>query len=92
MPLFELSFPALKRRPIQNIEHILATIDQLILADGRVEVFEYLLSKLIRMHLEESLRPAAVRTSADLFQSTGDTSRITSKLHRRRVSQILALP
>lgn len=59
LPLLELCFPTLKRRPLEDIERILDTIDQMIYADNKIDTFEYLLSRLIRMHIEEANNPRA---------------------------------
>ena len=63
LPLFEIAFPEIKRRPPDYVSKVLATIKALIEADGRTEVFEYLLAKIIAQHLWESMNPQRVRLS-----------------------------
>ena len=57
LPLLEMSFPTLKRRPISDIEKILKTVDRLAAADNQVDSFEYLLSRLIRQYLIDAHVP-----------------------------------
>ena len=61
LPLFEIAFPSLKRRPQEQIEKILNTADQMSLIDNKVDSFEYLLSRLIRQTLFESHLPNRTR-------------------------------
>ncbi len=57
LPLLEMSFPTLKRRPISDIEKILRTVDRMAAADNQVDSFEYLLSRLIRQYLHDAYVP-----------------------------------
>lgn len=57
LPLVEIAFPALKRRPKETIEKVLQTVQVMIEVDGRIEVFEYLLSRLVSQYLWESANP-----------------------------------
>ena len=57
LPLLEMSFPALKRRPFSDIEKILKTVDRLAAADNQVDSFEYLLSRLIKQYMEDAHIP-----------------------------------
>jgi Zn-dependent protease with chaperone function len=59
LPLLELAFPALKRRPSEQVEALLALTDALIEVDERVSVFEYALSRLARAQLIEASAPGA---------------------------------
>ena len=63
LPLLEIAFPALKRRPPDFVTRVLDTAKAMIDADGRVDVFEYLLSRVISMHLWESHNPHKVRVA-----------------------------
>ncbi len=58
LPLLEICFPALKRRPIEDVEKILKTINLMALADNKVDSFEYLLSRLFAQYLTESKNPS----------------------------------
>ncbi|HEY0454322.1 M48 family metallopeptidase [Actinophytocola sp.] len=55
LPLAELAFPTLRRRPRPAQEAVLACIHALIQADGRIEVFEYCLSRLLHRELYEAM-------------------------------------
>jgi hypothetical protein len=59
LPLASLAFPALRRRPRPQLATFTQAIDGLIAADGRVELGEYCLAKLIALQVIESLAPAA---------------------------------
>ena len=58
LPLLEICFPALKRRPITDIEKILKTIRLLVAADNKIDSFEYLLSSMVSMYLREAKSPS----------------------------------
>jgi hypothetical protein len=66
LPLLELSFPALKRRPAAYLDELMTTIKLMVHADGKVDVFEYVLAKLIQMHLDDAANPSAVVTAGKL--------------------------
>jgi len=61
LPLLEIAFPALKRRPPDFVARVLDTAKAMIDADGRVDVFEYLLARVISTHLWESQNPHSVQ-------------------------------
>jgi Zn-dependent protease with chaperone function len=59
LPLAALAFPALRRRPRPQLATFTEALDALIAADGRVELGEYCLAKLIALQVVESLAPAS---------------------------------
>jgi Zn-dependent protease with chaperone function len=61
LPLLEISFPTLKRRPIADIEKILQTINHLVMIDNKVDSFEYLLSRMVSKYLIESKSPSQIK-------------------------------
>jgi len=63
LPLLEISIPELKRRPPDHVSKVLATVKALSESDGRTDVFEYLMAKIIAQHLWESMNPQRVRLS-----------------------------
>jgi len=65
LPLLEVAFPALKRRPPDFVTRVLDTVKALIHADGQIDVFEYLLARVISTHLWESQNPHSVKTSGN---------------------------
>jgi Zn-dependent protease with chaperone function len=82
LPLLEMAFPALKRRPPEYVSKVLSTVNALIEADGRVDVFEYLLSKVITQHLWESQNPQSVKLSGNrtLAKYTGEARQVLAIL------------
>jgi len=63
LPLLELAFPALKRRPPDQIRTLLDGVNDLIGVDGRVDTFEYLLSRALISLLRDAARPPRRRTA-----------------------------
>lgn len=61
MPLAALALPALKRRPATEVHLLIDTIDKLIQRDGRVDVFEYGIARLLRQQMVEAMEPARAR-------------------------------
>lgn len=59
LPLAQLAFPALKRRPRPEIATFVKTLDALIHADGRVDLDEYCLAKLVQAQVVAALDPTA---------------------------------
>ncbi|HWG10823.1 MAG TPA: M48 family metallopeptidase [Rhodanobacteraceae bacterium] len=59
LPLAQLAFPALKKRPRPELERFVATLDALIHADDRVDLDEYCLAKLVHIQVIAALDPAA---------------------------------
>lgn len=57
LPLAALTFPALKQLPVARRQTLLATLDSLVRADGRVDLNEYCLARLLRLQLLEAERP-----------------------------------
>ena len=61
LPILEMSFPTLKRRPISDIERIQTTVELLANADNTIDSFEFLLTRLIKQYLLEASQPNQVR-------------------------------
>ena len=59
LPLAQLAFPALKRRPRPEIDAFVKALDALIHADGRVDLDEYCLAKLVQAQVVAALDPSA---------------------------------
>jgi Zn-dependent protease with chaperone function len=59
LPLAELAFPALRRRPRPQLDAFLDTVHAMVHADGRVALFEYCLGRLLQSQVREALDPAA---------------------------------
>jgi len=59
LPLAQLAFPALKRRPRPEIDRFVQTLYALIHADGRVDLDEFCLAKLVQSQVVAALDPTA---------------------------------
>ena len=57
LPLVELAFPALKQRPVGQLEFIDELLQRLIEIDDKIDVFEYILAKVLRSYLEDARQP-----------------------------------
>jgi hypothetical protein len=66
LPLAALAFPALRRRPRPQLQSFLVALNQLIQADGRVELEEYCLGKLIAVQVIDALDPSKTRPSGSV--------------------------
>jgi hypothetical protein len=76
LPLLGIAFPALKRRPVAYIQRMLDTVTEIIHLDGKIEVFEYLLAKVISLHLSDAINPAQSRTGGnDTLQDQAQAAR-----------------
>lgn len=63
IPLLDIAFPALRRRPAEELTRLLSLLDDLVHADGRVDVFEYALARLAAVYIRDTLAPVDVRAS-----------------------------
>lgn len=80
LPLLEIAFPALKRRPRALIERFLACVEEVVRADDRIDTFEYLLGSVVRLHLRDALVPAAAapRGRLTIGEATPDVAVVLS--------------
>lgn len=63
IPLLEIAFPALRRRPEAELTALMALVERLIHADGRVDAFEYALGRLLSRQLDDALHPPRAHTA-----------------------------
>jgi Zn-dependent protease with chaperone function len=63
LPLAQLAFPALRRRPRPQLQTFLLALNDLIQADGRVQLEEYCLAKLVGIQVIDALDPSKAKTS-----------------------------
>ncbi|MEO8811135.1 MAG: M48 family metallopeptidase [Rhodanobacter sp.] len=57
LPLVSLAFPALKQLPDGRQQTLLSALDDLVKVDGRVDLNEYCLVRLLRIQLQEARQP-----------------------------------
>jgi len=58
LPLLEMAFPVIRRRPERELVEFMRLIERLIDADGRTELFEYVLARLLNREIETVLNPS----------------------------------
>ncbi|WP_373510622.1 M48 family metallopeptidase [Thiocapsa sp.] len=63
IPLLEIAFPTLRRRPQTELMRLTGLIDRLIHADGRIDVFEYVLARLLAQQIHDTIAPSDARTA-----------------------------
>jgi Zn-dependent protease with chaperone function len=63
LPLAQLAFPALRRRQRPLLQTFLIALNELIQADGRVQLEEYCLAKLVGVQVIDALDPSKAKTS-----------------------------
>jgi Zn-dependent protease with chaperone function len=61
LPLLEIAFPSLRRRPERELVALMRLIEALVEADGRIDVFEYALARLANRQILDALHPERVR-------------------------------
>jgi Zn-dependent protease with chaperone function len=66
LPLAQMTFPCLRRRPRPQLQSFLIALNQLIQADGRVQIEEYCLAKLITVQVVDALDPSKTRPTGSL--------------------------
>src|SRR6185437_14599567 len=57
LPLVSLAFPALRQLPYGRQQTLVRTLDDLVKVDGRVDINEYCLARLLRIQLSEARAP-----------------------------------
>ncbi len=62
LPLMEMAFPAIRRHPPDQLVNLMKLIDDLVHADGRIDVFEYALARLVSSQIEDVLHPSRARS------------------------------
>ncbi len=93
LPLLGIAFPGLKRRPPDYISKVLSTIRDLSGADGHIDVFEYMLAKIITQLIWESNNPHKVRMSGkkplqQVLESAKDVIAVLAQLGNESTSGI----
>jgi hypothetical protein len=58
LPLLEIAFPALKSRPLQQIDFLMSLVNKLIQLDGQVDLSEYCFYRILGSHLSQATAPS----------------------------------
>lgn len=58
LPLVEMAFPQIRRRPEPELVAFMRLLDDLARADGQVELHEFTLTRLVNALIRDALRPA----------------------------------
>jgi Zn-dependent protease with chaperone function len=85
LPLLQLALPRLRRMPRAQGQALLQALEALIHADGRVDLYEFCLVRLVRLYLTEAAQPARARTAgpARLFDRRADFATLCAILAGR---------
>ena len=59
LPLLEIAFPMLKRRPLPQLEFLLRLIRRLLETDGEIDLHEYCLYRVLSAQLGQATEPSA---------------------------------
>jgi Zn-dependent protease with chaperone function len=65
LPLAQLAFPQLRRRPRAELRTFMDNVYALVHADGEVNLFEYCLGRLLRTQVSEALDPSRAWVPGD---------------------------
>ncbi|ALG67863.1 M48 family metallopeptidase [Beggiatoa leptomitoformis] len=80
VPLLDLALPALKKLPYVERTTYLTIINDLIKADGKVSLFEYVLETILRHHLDTHTMRTSTVSYKNLAEALPDISLILSLL------------
>jgi hypothetical protein len=61
LPILEVAFPSLKRRPAPQLEFLLQLIEKLARADGRTSLTEFCYYRILQTSLDDAWNPTAHR-------------------------------
>ena len=61
LPILEIAFPALKRRPVPQLEYLLDLVRRIIELDGDVDLYEYCFYRVLTIRLEQAEDPSGRR-------------------------------
>ena len=59
LPLLEILFPAIKQRPLEDIDAILSLCEAMMQVDGLIDTFEFTLTGVLKTHLRDARNPSA---------------------------------
>lgn len=64
LPLLEMSFPALRRRPARELDYLVELTRRLIETDGELDLYEYCFNRILTSQLAFAIDPAGRRRIA----------------------------
>ncbi len=64
LPILEVSFPALKQRPAEELDFLIELVTRLIEVDGRIDLYEFCFYRTLVSNLRRSAQPAAKQRRA----------------------------
>jgi len=62
LPLLEIAFPVLRKRPVQQIEFLLELIRKLIQLDSKLDLSEFCYYRILASHLDQAVNPAVAKS------------------------------
>lgn len=75
LPLLEIAFPVLKRRPDPEIDYLIDLAGRLIDVDSEIDLYEYCYYRILVSKLRQSMRPLARRkVSSDRRKAVRDAA------------------
>jgi hypothetical protein len=80
LPLVEMAMPAVRRRGEATAEKLLDTVHKLIRLDGKIDIYEFAVSRLLRMHLGEYFRPSREEPRLSLADARQDAAVVLAML------------
>lgn len=63
LPLLEIAFPAIKRRPIQQLSFLVSLTGRMIEVDGEVELYEFCFHRIMMSNLGRAIDPSGKRNA-----------------------------
>jgi Zn-dependent protease with chaperone function/uncharacterized tellurite resistance protein B-like protein len=77
LPLLEMALPMIKQRDANEQARLLSVINKVIRSDGKIDVFEYLVARLITQYLWEAANPRrAARPGRRSLKSLTDEAKV----------------
>ena len=64
LPLLEIAFPALKLRPAPQLSFLVELGNRLIQIDGKVDLYEYCLYRILMVNLGQAIDPSGKRSAS----------------------------
>ena len=77
LPLLEMAFPALRRRPHKELVSLMGLLEKLVDVDGKIDVFEYSLARLTSRQILDAMHPERVRAGGNETLSARAADAIT---------------